>query len=69
MCELSGAEKAGDPKRLFGAFQSLVVGRQVGLGEWQLQVARTVCQAGILLTLGKSRGKEKHTFCELAQEI
>lgn len=75
MCELGGAEEAGDPKRLLGAFQRLVVGREVGLGERQLQVARAVCQAGILLTLErKSKGKEKkrkekRTFCELAQEI
>lgn len=53
MCELSGAEEAGDPERLFGAFQALIVGRQVGLGEGQLQVARAVGQAGVLLALGK----------------
>lgn len=53
LCELSGAEEAGDPERLFGAFQGLIVGRQVGLGEGQLQVARAVGQAGVLLALGK----------------
>lgn len=55
MCELSGAEEAGDPERLFGAFQGLVVGRQVGLGEGQLQVARAVGQAGVLLALGREK--------------
>lgn len=53
LCELSGAEEAGDPERLFVAFQGLVVGRQVGLGEGQLQVARAVGQAGVLLALGR----------------
>lgn len=53
LCELSGAEEAGDPERLFGAFQGLIVGRQVGLGEGQLQVARAVGQAGVLLALGR----------------
>lgn len=50
--ELGGAEEAGDPERLFCAFQGLIVGRQVGLGEWQLQVARAVSKAGVLLALG-----------------
>ena len=70
--ELGGAEKAGDPERLFGAFQGLVVGREVGLGERQLQVTRAVCQAGILLTLEEEKRKEgqKSThFRELAEEI
>lgn len=57
LCELSGAEEAGDPERLFGAFQALIVGRQVGLGEGQLQVARTVGQAGVLLALGKENAR------------
>lgn len=65
MCELSGAEEAGDPERLFGAFQGLIVGRQVGLREGQLQVARAVGQAGALLTLGK----EKHTFCKIITAV
>lgn len=56
LCELGGAEKAGDPEGLLGAFQSLVVGREVGLGERQLQVARTLCQAGILLALATEKG-------------
>lgn len=57
LCELSGAEEAGDPERLFGAFQALIVGRQVGLGEGQLQVARAVGQAGVLLALGKKNAR------------
>lgn len=56
--ELGGAEEAGDPEGLFGPLQGLVVGRQVVLGEGQLQVARAVGQAGVLLTLPKG----KHTF-------
>lgn len=64
LCELGGAEEAGDPERLLGAFQRLIVGRQVGLGEWQLQVSRAVGQAGVLLTL---RQKKTGTFCKLAQ--
>lgn len=51
MCELSGAEEAGDPERLFGAFQGLIVRWQVGLGEGQLQVTRAVGQVGVLLAL------------------
>lgn len=57
LCELSGAEEAGDPERLFGAFQGLIVGRQVDLGEGQLQVARAVGQADVLLALGKESAR------------
>lgn len=58
--ELGGAEETGDPERLLGAFQRLVVGREVGLREWQLQVARAVCQAGVLLTLETKRQRKTH---------
>lgn len=51
--ELGGAEKTGDPEGLFGPLQALIVGRQVDLGEGQLQVARAVGQAGVLLALGR----------------
>lgn len=60
MCELSGAQEAGDPKRLFGAFQRLVVGRKVGFGERQLQVACTVCQVGVLFTLERHLKRKGH---------
>lgn len=53
--ELGGAEEAGDPEGLLGPLQVLVL---VVLGEGQLQVARAVRQAGVLLTLPEG----KHTF-------
>lgn len=56
--ELGGAEEAGDPEGLLGPLQGLVVGREVVLGEGQLQVAGAVGQAGVLLTLAE----EKHTL-------
>lgn len=56
--ELGGAEEAGDPEGLSGPLQGLVLGRQVVLGEGQLQVAGAVRQAGVLLTLAEG----KHTF-------
>lgn len=57
MRELGGAEEAGDPKRLLGAFQRLVVGWDVGLGERQLQVTRAVRQAGVLVALDTEEKK------------
>lgn len=59
LCELGGAEEAGDPERLLDAFQCLVVGREVGLGKWQLQVARRVGQAGVLLALERKAHIER----------
>lgn len=53
--EFGGAEEAGDPERLLGTLQRLVVGRDVGFGERLLQVARAVGQTGVLLTLGRQR--------------
>lgn len=65
MCELGGTKEAGDPERLFGAFQRLIVGREVRLGERELQVARAVSQTGVFLTL-KKKNKNTHMICQLA---
>lgn len=57
MRELGGTEEAGDPERLLVSFQRQTVGRKVGFGVRQLQVARTVRQAGVLLTLETQNSK------------
>lgn len=55
--ELGGTEVAGDPERLLVSFQRQTVGRKVGFGVRQLQVAQTVRQAGVLLTLETQNSK------------
>lgn len=65
LSELGGTKEAGDPERLLGALQGLVVGRQVGFGEGQFQVPRTVDQTGVFFTLENE--KDRPVFVTLDQ--
>ena len=57
--ELGGAQEAGDPEGLLGGLEGLVVGRQVGLGEGQLDVATALPEVGVLLALQGGRGRQR----------
>lgn len=69
MRQLGGAEKAGDPERLFDGLQGLVVGREVGLRERHLQIARAVGEVGVLLALKRKNERPLATRVSIKQPL